>query len=774
MSKIETANEALLALFAPVALAVREKTEGEPNELSPDLQKRCCQILMTDCPFFQHCRDSSQSLPEPEWKSMVRNGACFGQPGYELIHELSKDYPAYSESETDRKIEQSLKIRSNGNIGPDTCEIIGGMFTCPDTCLNKKLGAKSPAGMSIKLAFKGRNSNLPNVVISGTQLDALTKDTLKALEAANKLKPSLFRFGPGLARIGFDDHNRPFSEQADAGIIRYMLSKVANFERRDAKGEGHDCHPPLELCNNILVARDDWHLPMLLGIVEAPTIRPDFSIISTPGYDPTTGIWYEPSKTLEVPTIPERPSDGELADATTLIQEPLRDFLFYDQSSRANMTAGIFLACTRDAITGPVPLTLITKPQPGCGGSLLVDNIAIIATGRPAHMIPATRDPEEWRKLLTTLLLGGDRYGIFDNIDHPLESEYLASFITALVWKDRLLGQSQPIELPNRTVLFGNGNNARVGGNIARRVVPVRLDSPGAQPWLRDVSVFKHPNLRQWVFQNRGRMISAILTIVRGWVIAGKPKPKDIITLGSFESYSEIIGSLLSFAGVPGFLGNLQDLYAKIDTDTPAWANFFEVWLAELGRTPTTVSDLANKIRENERLKGALPDIVSDMDGKGYTRRLGNQLARRENQKFDNMVSLTRGGEYRHAVQWQVVSFEKQTHIDLASNVSLGSSDNTPYARSNQEIDKKIEYKDSELNSQNSQTRVQGVSLVRNTLPAGLRELWLSKGKPIIFLGAGESCQDLEKLLTGSINERQEKAILDWYEEHRDQSEVAQ
>jgi hypothetical protein len=43
-------------------------------------------------------------------------------------------------------------------------------------------------------------------------------------------------------------------------------------------------------------------------------------------------------------------------------------------------------------------------------------------------------------------------------------------------------------------------------------------------------------------------------------------------------------------------------------------------------------------------------------------------------------------------------------------------------------------------------------------------ELWRSEGAPVIYLGAGENCQDLAKLLSNPCNERQLEAIKAWLE----------
>jgi len=47
-------------------------------------------------------------------------------------------------------------------------------------------------------------------------------------------------------------------------------------------------------------------------------------------------------------------------------------------------------------------------------------------------------------------------------------------------------------------------------------------------------------------------------------------------------------------------------------------------------------------------------------------------------------------------------------------------------------------------------------------------ELWHSEGAPVIHLGQGENCQDLEKLLLNhDINPRHLEAVKEWLEEHQ-------
>jgi P4 family phage/plasmid primase-like protien len=109
--------------------------------------------LLESCAFIQHCRDDATTLSEPHWWSMVHILAVFGEPGREKIHQLSQPYPRYTERETEQKIGEALKA-ADREMGPHTCEFIVQElgFTCPQDCLAKELGAKSPAGLAYKLA----------------------------------------------------------------------------------------------------------------------------------------------------------------------------------------------------------------------------------------------------------------------------------------------------------------------------------------------------------------------------------------------------------------------------------------------------------------------------------------------------------------------------------------------------------------------------------------------------------------------------------------------
>ena len=84
--------------------------------------------LFDACAFLGHWRDDAAGLTEPEWHSGIC--AIIHEPGAEeIIHEISKQYPGYSQAETSKKIKEAQKLS-----GPMTCKAIQdktGFEGCP-------------------------------------------------------------------------------------------------------------------------------------------------------------------------------------------------------------------------------------------------------------------------------------------------------------------------------------------------------------------------------------------------------------------------------------------------------------------------------------------------------------------------------------------------------------------------------------------------------------------------------------------------------------------
>ena len=143
----------------------------------------------------------------------------------------------------------------------------------------------------------------------------------------------------------------------------------------------------------------------------------------------------------------------------------------------------------------------------------------------------------------------------------------------------------------------------------------IRLDARRTRPWLRDTAGFRHPDLLGWVEQQRGRFVTALLTLARAWYVAGRP-PAATPTVGGFCRWSQTVGGILAHAGVPGFLGNLETLYEEMDEEGEQWLAFLTAWEECGGQQGITTTELISRMVGADELQAAFPDAAMDRTGR--------------------------------------------------------------------------------------------------------------------------------------------------------------
>ena len=289
----------------------------------------------------------------------------------------------------------------------------------------------------------------------------------------------------------------------------------------------------------------DGKVRPLSGIIESPTIRVDGSLIQSPGYDPQTGLIYRPS--VAFPRVGENPSREEASASLVRLREVLTDFPMLDDSDASAWVALVLSMIGRPCIAGYVPLFGVTANVRGAGKSLLVDAASLIAYGRRASRKSYTSDDTEMRKVITATAIAATPSVLFDNLDGQLGSSALDAAITSSTWCDRVLGQSRMTgDLAIRTVWTATGNNLSFGSDMARRVLPIRLQSHLEMP--EDRSGFVHSDLISWIRANRASLAVAALTVLRAYFTAECPlQPAG--EWGSFEEWSAIIRGAIVWAG---------------------------------------------------------------------------------------------------------------------------------------------------------------------------------------------------------------------------------
>ncbi|MBD3176335.1 MAG: hypothetical protein GF320_14240 [Armatimonadia bacterium] len=513
----------------------------------------------------------------------------------------------------------------------------------------------------------------PQIRVSNRLLEEITEEALESLVAAND-PPHLYVRDGDLVLVVITENRRAMLLAAAPEHLRGLLARSASYVKYVKSKSGDDTYevryvfPPKDVVGDLTTAmhqwvgrRGDWPVPGIVGVTECPVLRDDGSICAEIGYDPPTRLYYHPTPGLQVPPIPDAPTDAQVRAAVSQVTDIIADFPFEDEASRANAVALMLTAVVRPAIDGPVPIALIDAPQAGTGKSLLADIVAFIATGRWAAMVGAPVREEEWAKKITSLLAGGATVIAFDNLGEMLASHSLAMALTATTVSDRLLGLSRQVELPVRATWSATGNNIQLGGDMPRRCYWIRMDAQAHRPWKG--REFRIPDLRSHVAQHRGAILGALLTMARAWHCAGQPQWGGSV-IGSFEAWCKLIGGVLQHVGFEQrFLANLEELYDRASDDTEAWEAFLRAWHERWGEQPVTTQELAEATDYSAQaydpdLTELLPPELLDRTGEMNKKRVGRLLRKYEGVRFgEDGIHLDDGGRDLHSKvrKWRIV-----------------------------------------------------------------------------------------------------------------------
>jgi putative DNA primase/helicase len=321
------------------------------------------------------------------------------------------------------------------------------------------------------------------------------------------------------------------------------MSAATNFERFDKRANKWvSADPPL----TIVLALKEYGLgklrfPVLHGVVTAPAMRADGSILSKPGHDAATGLLFDP-RGVVFPAIPERPTRDDAESAFALLNGLIDTFPFETKNDRAVGFSMILTACVRRSLP-TAPLHAVSAPTAGNGKGKLVDIACVIATGFKASPIGQRTGEDELEKALGAKLMTGAPFIAIDNCTQALSGDLLNSMLTQDEVSPRILGKSEAPSVSTGAFVTATGNGLVIKGDLIRRTLVCRIDAKVEQPENR---AFKCDPVME-AMERRPAFVVAALTILRAYHVSGKPsKPTP---LGSFEAWSDLVRGALMWVG---------------------------------------------------------------------------------------------------------------------------------------------------------------------------------------------------------------------------------
>lgn len=434
----------------------------------------------------------------------------------------------------------------------------------------------------------------------------------------------------------------------DKGSFLDLIQETARVVLETEDGDEYAWPHP----NCVLAAltRADKYAP-LHRISRVPFVRPDGSICQLPGYDEPTGTFLVSDLVVDVP---DEPTPEQIRAAADLIMRDwFVDMSFAGAADRANALA----LCITPIIRGLVdlaPLAVIDGLQMGVGKNLLTDCISILVTGEAADPLPYSTDNEEMRKLITAAFRAGSDFIAFDEA-HLIEGNALARTLTTLFYTDRVLGVSTIARFPNRVTWMSLGNQVQIKGDVARRVYPIALRPAGESPELRGPGDFRYADLRQFTRDNRAVLLGALLTLVRGWFVAGRPPSIKGSSFGSFEAWGRMVGGIVELAGETDFLENIAQWRSDSDFETSFWASHIRWLKSVFGNGWFTCGEVRRAIINNPETAEAPPGM-EDTSPRDYARVLGQRYARqRDKILYGYKLIRSEGATHDNTRKWMVL-----------------------------------------------------------------------------------------------------------------------
>ena len=422
------------------------------------------------------------------------------------------------------------------------------------TTIDHSVNGLGAAVLSFPSSRGDPENEKPYLIVELGEMATLAEQAMRILAQA---EVDIFQRGTALVRPivgqGVNSEGKtvryPILFEVNLTFMRLMLCQYIDWYKPDARakkspiGKGYrKIDAPEEIARAIISSAGQWPFRTIAGVISTPTLRFDGSILSQPGYDPRTHLYL--MSDVVMPPIPENPTRADAMRSLALLDDLLTEFPFVNEASKS-VSRSAMLSTVARAMLDVAPAHGARAPTPGTGKSYLFDIVAMIALGEKCPVISVSSDSDgETEKRIIGSAISGQPIINLDNVNGTLGGDALCQLVERPICNLRVLGRSEPVRVENRVVVFFNGNNCKVMGDMTRRVILAELDARMEKPAERK---FKEDPIAK-IKEDRGAYIAACMTILRAYIVAGRPK-QDIVPMGSFEQWSDTVRSALIWLG---------------------------------------------------------------------------------------------------------------------------------------------------------------------------------------------------------------------------------
>lgn len=441
-------------------------------------------------------------------------------------------------------------------------------------------------------------------------------------------------------------------QELSALMLAHVLDSVSIWMRLDERtNQWKTIDPHERYCRTLVELGDYRHLNVLKGLARQPYLRPDGSLCVMPGYDFTTALFGVFN--ADDFHVPSEPSEAQAREALATLEDLLDEFAFARPQDRSAALAAMLTAAIRPSLD-KAPMFHVRAPQIASGKSYLCELIGVLATPEQGSPVGFPGGNEECEKLLLAQLARSPAMIEFDNLTTDLKAhKSLCTALTSERMEGRKLGRSKMFKISTRALFLSSGNNVGPVADMARRCVTIDLAPRCETPATR---TFSRPHLVSDARTNRGRYVSAALTVIRAWIVAGSPKTV-CKPFASFPQWSDWCRQSLLWLGEPDPASSTFEEMAS-DPERELLGRALRCWQEGFGHSPMMVRDVVARTKlldpVAEELLEVLMEIAGDRD-RVNNRKLGQWLKRNMGRIVDGL-KFAKAPKTRNADHWLIES----------------------------------------------------------------------------------------------------------------------
>jgi hypothetical protein len=416
-------------------------------------------------------------------------------------------------------------------------------------------------------------------------------------------------------------------EAVQHATVNEWLTTVARWVGKDKRGNECQVQPQKPVVAAVVARRvyPAKTVRPLMGVIEAPSLRPDGEVITAPGYDRATGLYL---RWHGAPVdVPKNPTHDQAKQAFRNLADLFADFTFQgDDTARQVMlsacVAAILTPLARAAIAGPTPAFMWTADAKLAGKSLMASTCGAIVLGRAPSSRQYTADDDEMAKRIAAVALNGLPIWMLDNVKTRIDGGMLELALTAHdTIAARILGHTEDREMPWRSTVYLTGNGATYSDDMSRRLLHIALLSrarvEGAVTASSEARTFRYPDLVDHVLAHRPALLRDALIILREHRVAGQPSSGHL--LPSYEAWARVVAHAVWWAsGIDPQRARPPESAAG-DTDAAlrvvlGWEALFQTARHTLATARAQLTGPARGVPGADDLTAALADLAEVAD----------------------------------------------------------------------------------------------------------------------------------------------------------------